>query len=41
MAIPASAGGAVTSSYGCVGNRVYTDLSASELYSVIAVFNPG
>ena len=36
MAIPAAMDQALTSSYGCVGNRVYTDLSASELYSVIS-----
>ena len=35
MAVPAAlAHGAITSS-GCVGNRVYTDLGESELYSVI------
>jgi uncharacterized protein (DUF169 family) len=36
MAIPAAMGQALTSSYGCIGNRVYTDLPASELYSVIS-----
>ena len=36
MAIPASVNASLTSSYGCIGNRVYTDLAASELYSVIA-----
>jgi uncharacterized protein (DUF169 family) len=39
MAIPAAMNQALTSSYGCIGNRVYTDLSASELYSVIAGAN--
>jgi uncharacterized protein (DUF169 family) len=36
MAIPAALGQAVANSFGCVGNRVYTDLSGSELYSVIS-----
>lgn len=36
MAVPAAMGQTVASSFGCVGNRVYTDLSGSELYSVIA-----
>jgi uncharacterized protein (DUF169 family) len=37
MAIPAAAmGNAVANSLGCVGNRIYTDLSGSELYSVIS-----
>jgi uncharacterized protein (DUF169 family) len=36
MAIPAAMGQTLTNSYGCVGNRVYTDLSANELYSVVS-----
>jgi uncharacterized protein (DUF169 family) len=39
MAIPAAMGETLTNSYGCIGNRVYTDLPASELYSVIAGSN--
>ena len=36
MAIPAAISQGVASSFGCVGNRVYTDLSGGELYSVIS-----
>ena len=36
MAIPAAMGETLTNSYGCIGNRVYTDLPDGELYSVIA-----
>ena len=36
MAIPASLTEAVVSSMGCVGNRVYTGLSDSELYTSIS-----
>jgi uncharacterized protein (DUF169 family) len=36
MAIPASLTDAVVSSLGCVGNRVYTGLSDSELYTSIS-----
>jgi uncharacterized protein (DUF169 family) len=36
MAIPAAMSQTLTNSYGCIGNRVYTDLSGSELYSVIS-----
>jgi uncharacterized protein (DUF169 family) len=36
MAIPASLTDAVVSSMGCVGNRVYTGLSDSELYTSIS-----
>lgn len=36
MAIPAAMSQAVANSFGCVGNRVYTDLSNGELYSVIS-----
>ena len=36
MAIPAAMSNAIANSVGCVGNRVYTDLSNGELYSVIA-----
>jgi len=36
MAIPAAMSQSVASSLGCVGNRIYTDLSASEMYSVVS-----
>jgi uncharacterized protein (DUF169 family) len=36
MAIPAAMSQTVANSFGCVGNRVYTDLPGSELYSVIS-----
>ena len=36
MAVPASATQSVVSSMGCVGNRVYTGLPDSELYTTIA-----
>jgi uncharacterized protein (DUF169 family) len=36
MAIPAAMAQAVANSFGCVGSRVYTDLSGGELYSVIS-----
>lgn len=36
MAIPAALSGHVTSSLGCVGNRVYTGVAEGELYTVIA-----
>ena len=36
MAIPAAMSQAVASSFGCIGNRVYTELSSGDLYSVIA-----
>jgi uncharacterized protein (DUF169 family) len=36
MAIPASLTDAVVSSMGCIGNRVYTGLSDSELYTSIS-----
>jgi uncharacterized protein (DUF169 family) len=36
MAIPAAMPHGIASSFGCVGNRVYTDLSNGELYSVIS-----
>jgi len=35
MAIPAAMGGGIASSLGCVGNRVYTDLSDDTFYVVI------
>jgi uncharacterized protein (DUF169 family) len=35
MAIPAAISGGTTASSGCVGNRVYTDLSDDELYIMI------
>ena len=36
MAIPASMGGAVVNSTGCIGNRVYTGVPDSEVYTMIA-----
>jgi uncharacterized protein (DUF169 family) len=36
MAIPAAIGGAMVTSAGCIGNRVYTDLGGDELYSALA-----
>lgn len=36
MAIPAAMSQSVANSFGCVGNRVYTDLSGNELYSVVS-----
>jgi uncharacterized protein (DUF169 family) len=36
MAVPAALSGHVTSSLGCVGNRVYTGVAEGELYTVIA-----
>lgn len=36
MAIPAALSGNVTSSLGCVGNRVYTGVSEGEFYTAIA-----
>ena len=35
MAVPAALTGPVVSSLGCIGNRIYTGLSADELYTVI------
>jgi uncharacterized protein (DUF169 family) len=35
-AIPAALSSGVASSFGCVGNRIYTGISADEFYSVIA-----
>ena len=35
MAIPAAMGGAIVTSAGCIGNRVYTDLGDNELYSAL------
>ena len=35
MAIPAAITAGVVTSAGCIGNRVYTDMDDSELYSVI------
>ncbi len=35
MAIPAAIGGAMVTSAGCIGNRVYTDLGDDELYSAL------
>jgi uncharacterized protein (DUF169 family) len=36
MAIPAALGGAVASSLGCIGNRIYTGVADDEFYTVIA-----
>lgn len=35
MAVPAALAGGMVISSGCVGNRVYTDLSEGELYAVL------
>jgi uncharacterized protein (DUF169 family) len=35
MALPAAQSGGLFTSIGCVGNRVYTDLSDGELYAVV------
>ncbi len=35
MAIPAAAGQGMTTSYACVGNRVYTELDGSHLYVMV------
>jgi uncharacterized protein (DUF169 family) len=36
MAIPAAMGNAMVSSYGCIGNRVYTGLPDSDMYTTVA-----
>ena len=36
MAIPAALSSGIASSFGCVGNRIYTSISDDEFYSVIA-----
>jgi uncharacterized protein (DUF169 family) len=36
MAIPAAMSQTVANSFGCIGNRVYTELSDGDLYSVIS-----
>ena len=36
MAIPAAMSSGVASSFGCVGNRIYTGIADDEFYSVIA-----
>jgi len=36
MAIPAAMSQSVANSFGCVGNRIYTNLSSDELYSVVS-----
>jgi uncharacterized protein (DUF169 family) len=36
MAIPAAMSQSVANSFGCVGNRIYTNLSSNELYSVVS-----
>jgi uncharacterized protein (DUF169 family) len=35
MALPAALGGGAVASTGCIGNRVYTDVSDDELYVVV------
>jgi uncharacterized protein (DUF169 family) len=36
MVLPASFGGGLVGSAGCVGNRIYTDLGDDEVYVAIA-----
>lgn len=36
MAIPASLGGGLASSFGCIGNRVYTEMGDDEFYTVMS-----
>jgi uncharacterized protein (DUF169 family) len=36
MAIPAAMSQAVANSFGCVGNRIYTDLSGNDMYTVVS-----
>ena len=36
MAIPAAMSQSVANSFGCVGNRIYTNLSSDEMYSVVS-----
>jgi uncharacterized protein (DUF169 family) len=36
MAIPAALAGPVSSSLGCVGNRIYTGVAEGDLYTAIA-----
>jgi uncharacterized protein (DUF169 family) len=36
MAIPAALSSGIASSFGCIGNRIYTGISDEEFYTVIA-----
>jgi uncharacterized protein (DUF169 family) len=36
MAIPAALGQVLVNSTGCIGNRVYTDVPESDIYTVVA-----
>ena len=36
MAVPAALAGGIASSLGCIGNRIYTDMSDDEFYVVVA-----
>jgi uncharacterized protein (DUF169 family) len=36
MAIPAALQGGIASSFGCIGNRVYTDVPDDQFYTVVA-----
>ena len=36
MAIPASLAGGVASSFGCIGNRIYTEMGDDEFYTVVS-----
>jgi uncharacterized protein (DUF169 family) len=36
MAIPAAMGGTLVNSTGCIGNRIYTDVPDSEIYTVVS-----
>lgn len=36
MAVPASLGGGIASSFGCIGNRIYTEVADDEFYTVVS-----
>lgn len=36
MAIPAAIGGGIASSFGCIGNRIYTDVADDEFYTMVS-----
>jgi uncharacterized protein (DUF169 family) len=36
MAIPATVGGGLASSFGCIGNRIYTDVADDEFYTMLS-----
>lgn len=36
MAIPATLDGGVASSFGCIGNRIYTDVADDEFYTMVS-----